>query len=507
MTASPYFPAKKSTFQLSATQAFACFAAIHLLLFTLLPVLLTSNLPLDAIEALVWGHEWQLGYYKHPPMSAWLAELFRFGTHDWTIYALSQVMVIAAFSGAWLLAADLMNPWLATLSVMALEGVHYHNISSLEFNANVVMYPFWPWACLAFWRALKTGHLRWWALLGLVCGLGTLGKYVFLALPAAMTLYLLAHPDGRAHWRGKGPWLAMGVFALVMSPHAFWLIQHHAPTLNYALNRGHASDVHATFGHWLGQLVDFLGAQAFTLMPMWVLLRILGWPGPQSRRPSADTWAMLAMGAGPLFLFVLAAIVLRIDLLHMWASTLFLTSAPLLLAWRPPAELQVARFVRAVILWTAFSVGIYALYIVLGPKLKHHPDRTDFPGRELATMVETRWHQLTKQPLKVVVGDSWVAGNVAAYSSDHPSVYVEGNPAEALWLNDSIVKERGAVFVWLADRSTPPLVSAMRERFPSLQQLPDATLHSLVNGHQFPVSVAWAVLLPQAQPETPPSSP
>ena len=41
--------------------AFAAFAALHLAVWTILPAVLYPNLPLDLIEALTYGREWQLG--------------------------------------------------------------------------------------------------------------------------------------------------------------------------------------------------------------------------------------------------------------------------------------------------------------------------------------------------------------------------------------------------------------------------------------------------------------
>ena len=47
-------------------KAFAAFLALHAVVWTVLPSLLYPNLPLDLIEALVYGREWQLGYDKLP---------------------------------------------------------------------------------------------------------------------------------------------------------------------------------------------------------------------------------------------------------------------------------------------------------------------------------------------------------------------------------------------------------------------------------------------------------
>src|SRR6188472_2969478 len=48
----------------------------HLLIWTVLPALVSFNLQLDLVEDLALGKEWQLGYWKHPPLPWWLADLF-----------------------------------------------------------------------------------------------------------------------------------------------------------------------------------------------------------------------------------------------------------------------------------------------------------------------------------------------------------------------------------------------------------------------------------------------
>lgn len=46
----------------------AAILGLHAAVWTTLPTLLYPNLPLDLIEALVYGREWQLGYDKLPPL-------------------------------------------------------------------------------------------------------------------------------------------------------------------------------------------------------------------------------------------------------------------------------------------------------------------------------------------------------------------------------------------------------------------------------------------------------
>ena len=47
----------------------------HLIIWTFVPYFSNKNLPLEVIEALVWGQDFYLGYNKHPPLSAWIPGL------------------------------------------------------------------------------------------------------------------------------------------------------------------------------------------------------------------------------------------------------------------------------------------------------------------------------------------------------------------------------------------------------------------------------------------------
>ena len=48
----------------------------HLILWTFIPTFSNINLPLDTIEALAWGSNLDWGFNKHPPLSAFLVEIF-----------------------------------------------------------------------------------------------------------------------------------------------------------------------------------------------------------------------------------------------------------------------------------------------------------------------------------------------------------------------------------------------------------------------------------------------
>src|SRR6187455_3584239 len=79
--------------------ALAAILVLHAVVWTALPALLYANLPLDLIEALMYGREWQLGYDKLPPLPWWLVEVMhRLIGQDFAYYLLAQISVVAAFA-------------------------------------------------------------------------------------------------------------------------------------------------------------------------------------------------------------------------------------------------------------------------------------------------------------------------------------------------------------------------------------------------------------------------
>ena len=102
---------------------FYIFVTTHLILWTVVPTITNSNLPLDTIEALAWCSNLDWGFNKHPPLSAFFPEVFFqiFGPQDWAYYFLSQIFVIIAFLVVYKFSQEfLKNKKLAFLTVKLL---------------------------------------------------------------------------------------------------------------------------------------------------------------------------------------------------------------------------------------------------------------------------------------------------------------------------------------------------------------------------------------------------
>jgi hypothetical protein len=153
-------PGVISTIERRPQLAFGVFLLLHLLVWTALPALLYANLPLDLIEALIYGREWQLGYDKLPPLPWWMIEvLHRLVGCDAAYYALAQLAVIGAFAAVWLTARSIVGPIRALVCLLIIDGLHYFHYTAAKFNHDVIQLPFWAVAGYALHYALRRGHI------------------------------------------------------------------------------------------------------------------------------------------------------------------------------------------------------------------------------------------------------------------------------------------------------------------------------------------------------------
>ena len=215
--------------------AFAAFLAIHAVVWTALPALFFLNLPLDLIEALVYGREWQLGYDKLPPLPWWMVEAtYRLFGPDLFYYLLAQLTVVSAFALVWAMARPLVGPVGALVSILIIDGLHYFTFTAPKFNHDVIQLPFWALAGYATWAALRHGRMLHWVLLGLAIGVAFWAKYFVVVLAAPLALFVLLDRDARKALATPGPYVAAAVALVVMAPHLVWLVRNDFLPFAYA---------------------------------------------------------------------------------------------------------------------------------------------------------------------------------------------------------------------------------------------------------------------------------
>jgi 4-amino-4-deoxy-L-arabinose transferase-like glycosyltransferase len=478
--------------------SFAAFLGLHFLVWTALPALLYPNLPLDLIEALTYGREWQLGYDKLPPLPWWLVEIVRrLVGIDAAYYALAQLAVVAAFAAVWLTAVPLVGAVGALVAVLITDGLHYFHYTAAKFNHDVIQLPFWALAGYAFHAALRTGRMLFWLLLGLAIGLALWAKYFVVVLALPFALFLLLDGDARKTLRTSGPWVALVVALMVMAPHLVWLARNDFLPFAYAGAR--AVPARGLLDHVFNPIEFALGQLAF-LVPALAIAAAVIWPRTGVPRPGGadafDRRIATLLAFGP------AAAVLALSLssgrgtIAMWGYPLWLFLG-LWIVLQAPGAIEPARLARIGALWlTIFSIFTIAFVLnySLLPRLDHRYRAVFYPGGQLAEELERRFRAATGRPLDYVIGSMWDGGNVAHYADARPRVLIDGDPRRAPWIDLGDLRTKGAVVVWT---SGDPNVIPIRLRSVAGEAQVQPPLALPFRRSHGTLTVGWAILRPQ----------
>ena len=257
------------------TKVLFLFLSFHFILWTLIPSVSNENLPLDTIEALAWGSNLDWGFNKHPPFSAFAAEVFYsiFGSNDWAYYILSQVFVVIAFIYVWKLSNEIFEAKIHSLiSVLILTSIFFYNYTTPEFNVNVSQLPFWALTVYFFWKSINSNSKTNWILFGIFSALGFLSKYLFIYLLSAIFLYFILNIKKNKKFI-LYYFLSLIVSLLILLPHFIWLYENNFVTISYGLSRSALID-YALINHLKHPLI-FLFKQILILIPFLIMIFVL----------------------------------------------------------------------------------------------------------------------------------------------------------------------------------------------------------------------------------------
>ncbi|HZP77321.1 MAG TPA: glycosyltransferase family 39 protein [Pseudolabrys sp.] len=447
-------------------RVFLAFLAVHALVWTALPTLLYPNLPLDLIEALTYGREWQLGYDKLPPLPWWLVEItYRTIGHDVGYYLLAQIAVTVAFAFVFATARPIVGTLGALIGVLILDGFHYVNFTAAKFNHDVIQLPFWAMAGFAYHRALRGGAIKHWALLGLGLGCALWAKYFVVVLAAPLALFMLVDRNARRHFATPGPYVAAAVALLIAAPHVVWLVQ--TDFLPFAYVEARAAPSHGAI-LYLWHPIQFAIGQLFFGFPALLIAAPLFLPRRQTdATPAADAFdrrIVTVLAFGPAVAVLALTLVTGRGTIAMWGYPLWLFFGVFLVMIA--RMIDEARLLRIVVSWAlvfcVLALAFIGSYAIM-PYYDHRYRAVFFPGDRFAHELAQRYRAATGQPLTYVISSMWEGGNVAHYASEHPRVLIDGKPERTPWISLADLKAKGALVVWTDGdlRTVPPQYQAI----------------------------------------------
>jgi len=456
--------------QLTVAQQVTLLLVGHLLLWTWVGWSSRSNFdtPGDMVEAYAWAQGWQWGYYKHPPLSAWVVGLwFEIVPESHLGYSLLAALNSAiGLAGLAVLARQFLPGRWVLLAVAVASLAPGVTTLAMRFNANAILISTWPWAIALFVRLMQHGRARDAVGCGIACALAMLGKYYSGVMLISLLATALWVPAWRSRLGSAAVVLAVLTFVACMAPHLAWLLaQTHGP-LQYA----QAATQQGSSGDSVMRALTFALAQCVFPVLAFLALR-LALQGPARGaafwqavtaplRPRGEATWLLAML--PIVATMAVTVLTGARTASVWGLALAAGLALLAVsrARDAGAELCLAR------LWRTLAV-VWLVIAVLSPTwwtsraMLRTPSVAE-PREELALALSQAWEQQFEGKLPWVTGTRVLAASVAFYAPDHPQYWSLWNATvETPWADSAaILRDGGVIVCELADEACQSLAEA-----------------------------------------------
>lgn len=220
-----------------------------------------------------WSRHLSWGYFSKPPLIAGLvglsASLFGSGVLgvkalSILVYPLTAVAMVGLARALWPTSSGVRTGMVAGALFLTTPVV---GLLGLVASTDGPLLLCWTLAAWALWRAQVTNRLGLWVLCGAVVGVGIMDKYTMAAfgLTAVWALWGV-HGPKRGLLRA-GPWAALVVAVIIVSPNVWWNAQNGFPTLH------HTAELTAQSGRHGGLLpmITFALGQILMLGPVTVV--------------------------------------------------------------------------------------------------------------------------------------------------------------------------------------------------------------------------------------------
>ncbi len=383
------------------------FLLFQLLLWTLGPTLLFGNLHADTLEAAYWGRDWQLGYFKHPPLLSWTLDLaLRTGLQPiLALMLLSQLTVLVTAWFVWRIARLYASRETAALAVVLCVISPSATVYGVQLNHNSMLAPFWAataWFGLSW---LEERRMVDAVLLGIVAGLGMITKYEILFVLATLMVAGIAIPRFRPAFTHPGSYVAGALFVAIVTPHIWWLASHDWPSFSRAMGADKMSSLSDLNVSGVNLIV---GLFTIFIVPAIVLVAT-------ARRRERDELTAgpayrliaLILLLVPIFVLVLGAMVTQQVLKPLWllplASTTAIGLAILWPAGNAGFGLRMKDSARIGMIGSSSIFGAFALYLLIAGLIGKPLAAYSVDTRYLAQQTQALWDAQSKQPLACVV--------------------------------------------------------------------------------------------------------
>ena len=431
---------------------------ITILKFLLLSFSLTyvDRFNSDMIENIYWGQEWQAGYYKHPPMFAWVAEIWMqiFNNNIYCYHLLTAFVFSANTYLCFLLFRKIIDEKKAIIALILMEGIVYSNFVNICFNANTLLFVFHPLICLFSYKITeKDGDtIKNWLTFGILAGLCMLTKYSSGLIILGCGLYIL-YVKKFDIFKKFGFYLAAFVSLAMFLPHLNWIISNDWLPLHYVSDQQERS-----YGFFQSRFVYtyelflalLLNSTPFIVAVLFVIKKPIF---NKVKISDNNSVFLLLLNIIPFFLMTIFGGVWVKD--QWMIAHVFLM--PCLFLWFINCDLTKKRLIACIgTIFVFFITVIIYLIIVYKNSPKFADTLYNIPVKSqrdtylyLAKIVDQDWQGLYNEKPKYICSDENIAGGISMYSRENNVLHVipSCNLYISRWINAQDLYDSGLVVI------------------------------------------------------------
>jgi len=215
-----------------------------------------------------------------------------------------------------------------------------------------------------------------------------------------------------------------------------WLVDNDYKTMTYGLKRTSLEN-----GILLNHFIypsKFIFKQIVTLLPFFILLSLIlkNFKFKLNRNDEKSIF-LIFITFVPILLMLVTSLVFAANIRTMWMTPFYLFFG-LFFIYHLKTSINLnflKRFIFGFLFIFILSPAAY-LYISISKDDK----RTDYPGKEIADLVQTRWNKNFVNNIAIIVGDEWVAGNLSYHLQSRPQWFNNLEPEiKDLKLNGGVI--------------------------------------------------------------------
>ena len=432
---------------------FSYYIIFFLCLWFIVPIFLNYTIPLDSAENIMWGNALSWGYYKHPPLVAWILHfaMLIFHSPKLATYLSSAIAVLLCLFYTYRLSRIFLSVIATQTAVILTTLIYYYTFPSMQFNQDIILLPLWSMLIFYTYHAINKHCLIDWCKVGILAGLSMLAKYESIVIFTAIFGFFIVNPRyyNKTNFRNIG--IAVLIMLLIFSPNIYWVCKHNFLPIQYMMNSGDTS------GNFIFRRLMNLQAIVITQIAAILLPLLIAWFASKRNSKNTPKWFMhflFWVGFGPFFISILLVLIMGIQIKGFWAIPYFsmTITAMLYFTQRKIAKKSLRKILYFAIVYNVLLAGTVFSY---GYFDKHNLG-ANYPARQIAQFTDRLWSQHYSSPLPYIISDRSNVSNVSAYSHFSPQALIDFNLQTSPWLSAKTLNEKGGVIILNGCSNTIP---------------------------------------------------